>query len=629
MAGAGGAPAAPGSATKRSAWVRPKLSGATPKGRWSHTSAWVDGQMFVYGGLLGEHFGELLVLDTATWLWSAVKTCGDEPGPRDSHTWSVVGRSLVLIGGTDQGGAKLNSVHVLDLDSYVWETLECTGSLPPPRESHSCAVVGEKIVMFGGNSVSSDYLNDVYVLDLPNRNWRRIESQGDVPCARDSHVSCTIGDQIVVFGGDCGERYLDDVFVLDFETGVWRELPISGRGGPGRRAGHAATAVGDKVVVFGGCTQGPGDQGEMTFFNDTWVLDIFTAKWQLLPVDGELPHSRFAHTTECTNDGKLFVYGGCGIDDAALEDVYVLELELSDPVLNLAPAPDNQVEEAEPPAPEEAPGTSTAAKTSSKASKGADDDAAGDKSPTQDDMVNAYQLFSTQARTQYSQQHPEIEADELERIIDSQWSRLTDKEREPYIAAARHGVDTEAVRRAEAARAGLAAETAGASGYGSLTPQAPNLAKRPRPKKPDIILGPDGQPIKRKRGRPPKVRPENAVAVQGGEINPTNTSVNALMAKVSTSAPGARTAGSLPRMPIVEKDIVNKKIEGVVDGVFESVYFMTAVAEGQVFRGILIPKAGPPPAALQALIAASAGPEAAAAVANAAEAMPEENDDDP
>lgn len=158
-------------------------------------------------------------------VWNTLITTGQGPGPRDSHSAVLVGRRMIVFGGTN-GSKKVNDLHVLDLVTNEWIQPECEGTPPSPRESHTATLVGDdKIVIFGGSGEGeANYLNDLHVLDLKTMKWTSPEVQGDVPVPRDSHSTVSIGSKLFIYGGDRGDRYHGDVDMLDMETLTWSRV---------------------------------------------------------------------------------------------------------------------------------------------------------------------------------------------------------------------------------------------------------------------------------------------------------------------------------------------------------------------------------------------------------------------
>ncbi|KAJ6380391.1 hypothetical protein OIU76_016953 [Salix suchowensis] len=264
----------------------------------------------VVGGL---DFSDVLMLNLDTMVWNTMTTAGQGPGPRDSHSAVLVGRQMIVFGGTN-GSRKVNDLHVLDLGTKEWMSPECKGNPPSPRESHTATLIGDdKIMVFGGSGEGeANYLNDLHVLDLKSMRWTSPEVKGYIPAARDSHSAVAIGSKLFVYGGDRGDRFHGDVDVLDTDTMTWTKLAVQGSA-PGVRAGHTAVNIGAKVYVIGGV-------GDKHYYNDVWVLDASTCSWTKLDISGQQPQGRFSHTAVVT-EFDIAIYGGCREDERPLNQL--------------------------------------------------------------------------------------------------------------------------------------------------------------------------------------------------------------------------------------------------------------------------------------------------------------------
>ncbi|KAH1259234.1 Rab9 effector protein with kelch motifs [Glycine max] len=235
-------------AKNKAMWLHPKVLGFNPPERWGHSACFSNGLMYVFGGCCGGlHFCDVLTLDLNKMVWSKLTTTGEKPGPRDSHSAVFVGHKMIVFGGTN-GFKKMNHIHVLDLVTKEWVRPECKGTPPSPRESHTATLVGdERIVIFGGSGEGhANYLNDLHILDLRTMSWTSSELKGDFPVPRDSHSTLAIGNKLIVYGGDSGDQYHGNVHMLDMTTMTWSKLSIQGSP-PGVRAGHAAVNIGTKA----------------------------------------------------------------------------------------------------------------------------------------------------------------------------------------------------------------------------------------------------------------------------------------------------------------------------------------------------------------------------------------------
>ncbi|KAJ0979943.1 hypothetical protein J5N97_015417 [Dioscorea zingiberensis] len=304
---------------RKAMWLYPKVVGFNPSERWGHSACFFEGVIYVFGGCCGGlHFSDVLTLNLETMAWKSLVTTGQKPGNRDSHSTALVGHKMVVLGGTN-GSKKVNDLHILDLRTNEWTKPNYKGTPPSPRESHTATVFGEdKLVIFGGSGEGeANYLNDVHVLDLKNMTWSSPQVKGDLPAPRDSHTAVAVGNKLLIYGGDCGDRYHGDVDVLDMENMTWSPLVVQGPS-PGVRAGHAAVTFGTKVYVIGGV-------GDKQYYSDVWVLDVTTCFWTPLEIRGQQAQGRFSHTAVITGT-DIAIYGGCGEDERPLNELLILQL---------------------------------------------------------------------------------------------------------------------------------------------------------------------------------------------------------------------------------------------------------------------------------------------------------------
>lgn len=62
------------------------------------------------------------------------------------------------------------------MEKHIWNKVNCnlkSSSHPSPRWGHSCCIVGESIVYFGGYADSS-YMNDVWSFNTLTMEWTEI-----------------------------------------------------------------------------------------------------------------------------------------------------------------------------------------------------------------------------------------------------------------------------------------------------------------------------------------------------------------------------------------------------------------------------------------------------------------------
>ncbi|XP_021742539.1 acyl-CoA-binding domain-containing protein 4-like [Chenopodium quinoa] len=299
-------------------WVAPPVSGQRPKPRYEHGAAVLGEKMYVYGGNYnGRYLSDLQVLDMRAWTWSRVevkkgaettevescipsipcaghtlitwenkllsvaghtkdpfetiqvkvfdpqtstwsilKTYGNSPVSRGGHSVTLVGNTLVIFGGQNASRTLLNDLHLLDLETMTWDDFDAVGVPPSPRSDHAAAVHAERyLLIFGGGSHAACF-NDLHVLDLQAMEWSRPTQQGDIPTPRAGHAGVTIGENWFIVGGGDNKSGASETVVLNMSTLVW-SVVTSVEGRVSLASEGVSLVVGsyngeDVLVAFGG-----------------------------------------------------------------------------------------------------------------------------------------------------------------------------------------------------------------------------------------------------------------------------------------------------------------------------------------------------------------------------------------
>eukprot|EP00027_Filamoeba_sp_ATCC50430_P003209 CAMPEP_0168555454 /NCGR_PEP_ID=MMETSP0413-20121227/8345_1 /TAXON_ID=136452 /ORGANISM="Filamoeba nolandi, Strain NC-AS-23-1" /LENGTH=463 /DNA_ID=CAMNT_0008586309 /DNA_START=416 /DNA_END=1805 /DNA_ORIENTATION=+ len=254
---------------------------------------------------------------------------------------TAVKTKLLIFGGGD-GSHYLNDLHMLDTETMSWSHAYVAGTSPAARSRHTTTLIGSRLFVFGGGDETRVY-NDLYILDTDTMSWSRPDVKGTGPSARWGHTTTSIDDgKLLVFGGHDGTQMLNDIHVLDIQTMSWTQIqpkPLEEEPakadnnnnnsspkappthpyqfGPTPRAGHTATLVENKLLLFGG---GDGEK----ILNDIWFLELSDYTWWHPQVSGNAPAGRCAHTSTLLNN-KLIVYGG-GDAQRRFKDLYILDI---------------------------------------------------------------------------------------------------------------------------------------------------------------------------------------------------------------------------------------------------------------------------------------------------------------
>jgi Galactose oxidase, central domain len=316
-----------------------------PYGRWGTSFTRIDAETaIVIGGESDQCglFDEILTLSLSEGTWTQGLASNDLgrlrlSSPRSWHSATRVGTSILVFGGEVQNAdgerEQTSDLLSLDINYGLWVSLQSTGTVPSPRAGHCTALLpdGETLCVFGGIS-GSRWLADCHLLNVPQLEWKRSKNgaRSSSPAARSYATLTTIGEFVVLFGGNNKSRSFSDVFIGTVQdkkdstkSMVWTEPLLLGAG-PAARTGHFAVASpSKKAVIIGG---GWDDLGAQRVFHpDIWELLINTraeCRWRLIhrgwsgptPPLSQPGARAGAAVCECMGDGEDFcnpvLFGG-------------------------------------------------------------------------------------------------------------------------------------------------------------------------------------------------------------------------------------------------------------------------------------------------------------------------------
>ncbi|KAL6990779.1 nicotinamide N-methyltransferase [Sarracenia purpurea var. burkii] len=274
---------------------------------WGH-SACTLGEMnhekvLIFGGFggMGRHArrNDSLLLDPLCGKLETISFQG-APSPRLGHTSSMVGDHMFIIGGRADPVNILNDIWVLNTAESEWKLLECTGTVFPSRHRHAAAVIDSKIYVFGGlngDSISSA----LYLLDTSSLEWSEIHVQGEWPCHRHSHTLVARGSKLFMFGGYDGEKALGDLYSFDIQTCFWKKENMAG-GNPNARFSHSMFVYKNYLGIIGGCPVGQ-------HYQELSILDLRFSLWKHVILNS-IGKDLFVRCTANVVGDDLVVIGG-------------------------------------------------------------------------------------------------------------------------------------------------------------------------------------------------------------------------------------------------------------------------------------------------------------------------------
>ncbi|WOL03325.1 acyl-CoA-binding domain-containing protein 4 [Canna indica] len=262
-------------------WKELPTYGDKPTPRFNHAAAVVGSKMVVVGGesnhgLLDDTV--ILSLDKLNWAATTSNVCSPPTGisPKipacKGHSLVSWGKSALLVGGkTDPPSDKL-SVWSFDVERECWSHIEAKGNIPVARSGHTIVRAGTVLILFGGEDVKGRKLNDLYMFDLKSLSWLPLHYKGTGPSARSNHVASLYKDKLLfVFGGQSKSRILNDLYSLDFETMIWSKVKVRGHH-PSPRAGCCGALCGTKWYITGGGSK-------RKRHAETLIFDVLKLEW--------------------------------------------------------------------------------------------------------------------------------------------------------------------------------------------------------------------------------------------------------------------------------------------------------------------------------------------------------------
>ena len=290
-------------------------AGATvnaPSSRFRHTGVW-DGQRFiVWGGLIGAGTptGTGAWYDPATDAWTALSTLG-APSARSEHTAVWTGTQMVVWGGMGSS-SRLNTGARFTPGTQAWSSTATSGA-PSARRGHVAVWTGSRMVVWGGLD-GSGLLNDGGLYNPADNTWVALPTE-NAPEPRKDATAVWSGTALYVWGGtgDAGEVNTGGILSFSGNTPTgWTALPTFNA--PMGRVGHTAVWAGDRMIVWGGTSNGTplGDGG-------AYCLDC--GDWTTVSMDNA-PLARGGHAAVWTGAEMLVVGGSNAAGDVSSPAAY-------------------------------------------------------------------------------------------------------------------------------------------------------------------------------------------------------------------------------------------------------------------------------------------------------------------
>ncbi|CAM0949729.1 unnamed protein product [Alopecurus aequalis] len=257
--------------------------------------------------------------------WAVLSTEGDKPAPRFAHAAAVVGSKMVVFGG-DTGQCLLDDTKILNLEKLTWDSAAPKvrpspngRSLKLPACKGHCLVPwGNSVILVGGKSEPASDRLSVWTFNTETEIWSLMEAKGDIPAARSGHTVIRAGATLILFGGeDMKGKKRHDLHMFDLKSMTW--LPLNYKGsGPSPRSNHVSALYDDRILlIFGG-------HSKSKTLNDLFSLDFETMVWTRVKTNGTHPSPR-AGCSGALCGTKWYITGG-GSKKKRLAETWVFDV---------------------------------------------------------------------------------------------------------------------------------------------------------------------------------------------------------------------------------------------------------------------------------------------------------------
>jgi serine/threonine protein kinase/N-acetylneuraminic acid mutarotase len=230
--------------------------------------------------------------------------------PRAAAAAAVVGDKIVVVGG--QADGKL----VPQTEVFDGEGWKDVAKIPTPREHLGAASDGRYLYAVGGRELSADAnLGALERYDPQSDSWTKLEA---MPTVTGSVSAAYTGGRVITVGGESSTSASDAVQAYEIKGQRWSQLPDL----PSPRHGVALTALNDSLYAIGGATV----PGHFESTKAAEVLDLAggadgapataNVKWRAIQ-DAPFPRQYAASTAV---GGRVWLFGGIGEDETASAD---------------------------------------------------------------------------------------------------------------------------------------------------------------------------------------------------------------------------------------------------------------------------------------------------------------------
>ena len=319
------------------------------KPRWGHTLNIYKNKAYIFGGYTNKYKKDIYSIDL-----SSTKLPTEKINPQikskekinkrlSQHSSIIYDNKLIIYGGKTSNSLEISINPIsFDLISQKWEIIKTINPPKQIRAAHTSNLINNKYMfVFGGEesyNKNNNLIFDALLLNFETLKWSKLNYPNSNKLnKRKYHCSCNVNQyKVYIYGGYCDNyNCLNSMLIFDFcninninvkeinfDNFIYNVFPFP-------RWGCSINFYNGKLFIFGGRNK--------IDFNDLWMFDIQSEKWEKLDSLTETPISRRRQVSFIYKN-ILFISGGFNGYEF-LNDLYFSNLNLLYPFISYSNNP--------------------------------------------------------------------------------------------------------------------------------------------------------------------------------------------------------------------------------------------------------------------------------------------------
>jgi len=320
--------------------ILPSESSVKPHPRSGHRAIATESDLWIWGGYYPAEgaqpermFQELWRYNFALRRWTLERTTGDGPmRTLASHSMCLYRNLLLVFGGTGFpfGHHVSNDLFVLDLKRRHWKRCEILDQKPQQVYGASMILHGDHLYILCGTN-SWAYNSNVYDIYLPNLKCQHIghtfdEIEDPSESGRYRQEAYLYNNKIFLFGGGgvSGISFsLEHLPVFDLTTRHWSFVhtnPDPIHNFPLGRKFHSILPFhNNQIIMFGGAHFDRLTNRHIVVNDHIWIFDFEKIEWSILP-SLTMPRPTYFHAAAINERGEIWAHGGVVVESRSTND---------------------------------------------------------------------------------------------------------------------------------------------------------------------------------------------------------------------------------------------------------------------------------------------------------------------